>query len=197
MKENASDKAITSYDVEGITELSKKRLHEIVLQLFVHSLVLVISVVLLFFYGMYGGIALACISLFFGGRLLTKIILADYSHIKGEIIDVRKEVKVIRTTKVGGINPFGVRKYDHDGKNEIRLEIFIKKDEKIRGYFLNDVNEEHAEYYDKKGEAVHIWGTHFPIRLGAEDDRWLCPFCGEFNEKNEKSCANCNRRILK
>ena len=196
MKENASDKAITSYDVEGITELSKKRLHEIVLQLFVHSLVLVISVVLLFFYGMYGGIALACISLFFGGRLLTKIILADYSHIKGEIIDVRKEVKVIRTTKVGGINPFGVRKYDHDGKNEIRLEMFIKKDEKIRGYFLNDVNEEHAEYYDKKGEAIHIWGTHFPVKLEIGKGKWLCPVCGEFNANEEKTCTRCKKKIL-
>ena len=59
------------------------------------------------------------------------------------------------------------------------------------------VSEEHVKYYEEKGKATHIWGTHFPVRLESNDKNWLCPVCGEFNSVEEKVCAGCKTKILK
>ena len=99
--------------------------------------------------------------------------------------------------KVGGINPFGTRKYDSYSKNEIRLEVFIQKGEDVHGCFLKDVVEEHADYYEAKGKAMHIWGTHFPVKLEIGKEKWLCPLCGKFNANEEKTCEKCKKKILK
>ena len=192
----------TPYDIVGLVEDAKKNLRSFIVQFAICGVLLILSILTIIFFGSYmlvfiGGIVLACVSAFSISKLIKKFSFADYSSARGEIVDVQKEIKIVRTTKVGGINPFGVRKYDHDGKNEVRLGVFLKEGEQVRGCFFNDGSEEHAKYYDAKGKAIHIWGTHFPVKLDIGKEKWLCPICGEFNANEEKICIRCKNRILK
>ena len=192
----------TPYDIVGLVEDAKKNLRNFIIQISIYVVLLILSILAIIFFGSYmlvfiSSIVLVCVSAFLGSKLIKKFSFADYSSACGEIVDVHKEIKIVRTTKVGGINPFGVRKYDHDGKNEVRLGVFLKEGEQVRGYFFNDGTEEHAKYYEAKGEAIHIWGTHFPVKLEIGNDKWLCPICGEFNANEEKTCARCKSKILK
>ena len=192
----------TPYDIVGLVEDAKKNLRSFIVQIAICGVLLILSILAIIFFGSYmlvfiGGIVLACVSAFSISKLIKKFSFADYSSARGEIVDVHKEIKIVRTTKVGGINPFGVRRYDHDGKTEVRLGVFIQEGEQVRGCFFNDGTEEHAKYYEAKGEAIHIWGTHFPVKLEIGAEKWLCPICGEFNSHEEKYCARCKRKILK
>ena len=192
----------TPYDIVGLVEDAKKNLRSFIVQIAICGVLLILSILAIIFFGSYmlvfiGGIVLACVSAFSISKLIKKFSFADYSSARGEIVDVHKEIKIVRTTKVGGINPFGVRRYDHDGKTEVRLGIFIQEGEQVCGCFFNDGTEEHAKYYDAKGQAIHIWGTHFPVKLDIGKEKWLCPICGEFNANEEKTCTRCKRKILK
>ena len=192
----------TPYDIVGLVEDAKKNLRSFIVQIAICGVLLILSILAIIFFGSYmlvfiGGIVLACVSAFSISKLIKKFSFADYSSARGEIVDVHKEIKIVRTTKVGGINPFGVRRYDHDGKTEVRLGVFIQEGEQVRGCFFNDGTEEHAKYYDAKGQAIHIWGTHFPVKLDIGKEKWLCPICGEFNANEEKTCIRCKRKILK
>ena len=192
----------TPYDIVGLVEDAKKNLRNFIIQISIYVVLLLLSILAIIFFGSYmlvfiSSIVLVCASAFLGSKLIKKFSFADYSSACGEIVDVHKEIKIVRTTKVGGINPFGVRKYDHDGKNEVRLGVFLKEGEQVRGCFFNDGSEEHAKYYDAKGKAIHIWGTHFPVKLDIGKEKWLCPICGEFNANEEKICIRCKNRILK
>ena len=192
----------TPYDIEGLTSFAKRHLVKALLMLVVEVLVLVLSTLTIIFYGSYLPVFIialiaACAAVVLCGRLIKDFSFSDFSMACGEISDVHKEIRTHTTTKVGGINLFGVRKYDQDGKNEIRIGVFISEGEGVKGYFLNDVNEDHVDYYETKGEAIHIWGTRFPVKLEIDTDKWLCPVCGEFNTSEEKSCVRCERKILK
>ena len=192
----------TPYDIVGLVEDAKKNLRSFIVQIAICGVLLILSILAIIFFGSYmlvfiGGIVLACVSAFSISKLIKKFSFADYSSARGEIVDVHKEIKIVRTTKVGGINPFGVRRYDHDGKTEVRLGVFIQEGEQVRGCFFNDGTEEHAKYYDAKGQAIHIWGTHFPVKLDIGKEKWLCPICGEFTPIEEKSCSRCKKKIIK
>ena len=192
----------TPYDISGLVEDARKNLRNFIIQIAIYGVLLSLSILSIIFFGSYmlvfvSGIILACVSAFLGSKLIKKFSFADYSSACGEIVDLQKEIKVVRITKVGGINPFGVRKYDQDGKNEVRLGVFLKEGEQVRGCFFNDGSEEHAKYYEAKGEAIHIWGTHFPVKLDIGKEKWLCPICGEFNANEEKSCNRCKKKIIK
>lgn len=189
------------YDVDTIVATARKNLTNVIIQLLLCATITALSILAIIFYGsniavFICGSAVTCASIRLLIKLSSKIKFADYRSINGEIVNVHKDIKIVSTISIGGLG-LRTRKYDTYKKDEIRLGVFIKENETINGYYLNGVSEEHVKYYEASGEAIHIWGTHFPIRLGAEDERWLCPFCGEFNEINEKSCATCNRRILK
>lgn len=189
------------YDVDGLVAEAKKDLRSSIVKISVAAVVLTLSILAIIFFGSYmlvfiGGIVLACVSAFMCYKWVKKISFADYSSACGEIEDVHKEIKIVDTKIVGGIG-FGPRKYDSYNKSEVRLGVFIKNGEEVRGYFFNDGTEEHAKYYEAKGEAIHIWGTHFPVKLEIEGDKWLCPVCGEFNASEVKSCKRCKRKILK
>ena len=189
------------YDVDSLVAEAKKDLRNSIVKIGITAVILTLSILAIIFFGSYilvfiSGIVLACVSTFMCYKWVKQISFADYSSACGEIVDVHKEIKTVRTTKVGGINPFGVRRYDHDGKNEVRLGVFIQEGEQVRGCFFNDGTEEHAKYYEAKGEAVHIWGTHFPVKLEIAGDKWLCPVCGEFNASEEKSCKRCKKKVL-
>ena len=191
----------TQYDVDGLVALAKGNLCKFLTKIVLFSILFVISILAIIFYGSYmlvfiGGIILACISVFVCSKLIKQFAFSDYSSATGEIVDIHKEIKIIDTISVGGINPFGTRRFDNYKKNEVRLGIFIQDGDTVRGYFFNDGTEEHAKYYEAKGEAIHIWGTHFPVKLEIADDKWLCPICGEFNANKEKSCARCKKKIL-
>ena len=189
------------YDVDGLVAEAKKDLRNSIVKISISAAVLTLSILAIIFFGSYmlvfiGGIVLACVSAFMCYKWVIQIAFSDYSSACGEIADVHKDVKIVDTKVVGGIG-FGPRKYDSYNKSEVRLGVFIKNGEEVRGYFFNDGTEEHAKYYEAKGEAIHIWGTHFPVRLEIEGDKWLCPVCGEFNASEEKTCTRCKKKIFK
>ena len=189
------------YDVEGLVAESKKNLRNSIVKISISAVVLTLSILAIIFFGSYmlvfiGGIVLACVSAFMCYKWVKQISFADYSSACGEIADVHKDVKIVDTKVVGGIG-FGPRKYDSYNKSEVRLGVFIKNGEQVRGYFFNDGTEEHAKYYEAKGEAIHIWGTRFPVKLEIGNEKWLCPVCGEFNANEEKTCTRCKKKILK
>ena len=190
------------YDVDGLVAEAKKNLRNSIVKISISAVVLTLSILVVVLLGSYmlvfiSGIVLACVSAFMCYKWVRQIKLADYSSACGEIVNVHKEIKTVRSAGVGGINPFGTRKYSNYVANEVRLGVFIQEGEQVRGYFFNDGTEEHAKYYEAKGEAVHIWGTHFPVRLEISGDKWLCPVCGEFNANEEKTCTRCKKKILK
>ena len=188
------------YDVDGLVAEAKKNLRNSIVKISISAVILTLSILAIIFFGSYmlvfiGGIVLACISAFLCYKWVKQISFADYSSACGEIEDVHKEIKIVDTKIVGGIG-FGPRKYDSYNKSEVRLGVFIKNGEEVRGYFFNDGTEEHSNYYEAKGEAIHIWGTHFPVKLEISGDKWLCPVCGEFNASEEKTCTRCKKKIL-
>ena len=190
------------YDVDGLVAEAKKNLRNSIAKISVAAVVLTLSILAMIFFGSYMpvfivGIVLACVSAFMCYKWVKQISFADYSSACGEIVNVHKEIKTVRSAGVGGINPFGTRKYSNYVANEVRLGVFIQEGEHVRGYFFNDGTEEHAKYYEAKGEAIHIWGTHFPIMLEIAGDKWLCPVCGEFNANEEKTCTRCKKKIIK
>ena len=192
----------TQYDVDGLVALAKGNLCKFVAKIVICVFLLVLSILAIILYGSYmlvfiGGIIVACISAFFCSKLIKNFAFSDYSSASGEIVDIHKEIKIVDTMSVGGINPFGTRRFDNYKENEVRLGIFIQNGDQVRGCFFNEGTEEHAKYYETKGEAMHIWGTHFPVKLEIGKEQWLCPVCGEFNANEEKTCARCKRKILK
>ena len=192
----------TQYDVAGLVSTAKANLYKFVAKIVICVFLLVLSILAIILYGSYmlvliGGIIVACISAFFFSKLIKNFAFSDYSSASGEIVDIHKEIKIVDTMSVGGINPFGTRRFDNYKKNEVRLGIFIQNGNQVRGCFLNEGTEEHAKYYETKGEAIHIWGTHFPVKLEIGKEQWLCPVCGEFNVNEKKTCARCKRKILK
>ena len=189
------------YDVDSLVAEAKKDLRNSIVKIGITAVILTLSILAIIFFGSYmlvfiGGIVLACVSAFMCYKWVKQISFADYSSACGEIVNVHKEIKTVRSAGVGGINPFGTRKYSNYVANEVRLGVFIQEGEQVRGYFFNDGTEEHAKYYEAKGEAIHIWGTHFPVRLEIAGDKWLCPVCGEFNASEEKTCTRCKKKIL-
>ena len=189
------------YDVDGLVAEAKKNLRNSIVKISIAAVVLTLSILAIIFFGSYmlvfiGGIVLACVSAFMCYKWVKQISFADYSNACGEIVNVHKEIKTVRSAGVGGINPFGTRKYSNYVANEVRLGVFIQEGEHVRGYFFNDGTEEHAKYYEAKGEAIHIWGTHFPVRLEIAGEKWLCPVCGEFIVNEKKTCTRCKKKIL-
>ena len=190
------------YDVDGLVAEAKKNLRNSIVKINIAAVVLALSILAIVLFGSYmlvfiSGIVLACVSAFMCYKWVKQISFADYSSACGEIVNVLKEIKTVRSAGVGGINPFGTRKYSNYVANEVRLGVFIQEGEQVRGYFFNDGTEEHAKYYEAKGEAIHIWGTQFPVRLEIAGDKWLCPVCCEFNANEEKTCTRCKKKILK
>jgi len=201
MEEKTVTQLTVPYDSDGIIEFSKKRLTRTVLQLCICGILLIASVIAVLLFGenlpvFIISVSVVCLSLLFGSKSLKTLRISDYKSAVGEISEVYKDVRTVRTTKAGGIGP--LRKYDKYTKNEIRLGVFIKKaDGEISSFHFNDGTEKHAEYYEEKGCAIHIWGTRFPVKLDLGKDEWLCPLCGEFNLKEEKDCVRCRNKILK
>lgn len=190
------------YDVDGLVAAAKKNLRNSIAKIGVSIVVLALSILAIVFFGSYlfvfiCGAMLACVFAILCNKSIKNIAFSDYSNTSGEITDVHKEIKIVDTTSVGGINPFGTRKYDSYKNSEIRLGIFINDGEQIRACYLKCASEEHAKYYESKGEAIHIWGTHFPVKLQAENDKWLCPVCGEFNTIDKRTCSGCKNKIIK
>ena len=191
----------TIYDIDLITVSAKRNLRNLVLLIVLYIITTVLSILAIVFYGSYLAVfilavAIACVSVFLLSKSLTKIKLANYRSTYGEIINVHKDVKIVSTISVGGLG-LRTRKYDTYKKDEIRLDVFIKENQKITDYYLCGVSEEHVKYYEEKGQVIHIWGTRFPVRLDTKEKRWLCPICGEFNTNEEKICGACKGKILK
>ena len=189
------------YDVDGLVAEAKKNLRNSIVKISISAVVLTLSILAIVFFGSYmlvfiGGIVLACVSAFMCYKWVKQIAFSDYSSTCGEIADVFKESTTVRSI-TGGYGMYVTRKYDAFAKAAIRLTVSLKNENDVRSYILEGVTEEHSNYFEAKGEAIHIWGTHFPVKLEIGNDKWLCPICGEFNANEEKTCARCKSKILK
>ena len=189
------------YDVDGLVAEAKKNLRNSIAKISVAAVVLTLSILAIIFFGLYMpvfivGIVLACVSAFMCCKWAKRIAFSDYSSTCGEISDVFKESTTVRSI-TGGYGMYVTRKYDAFAKAAIRLTVSIKNENDVRSYFLERVSEEHSNYYEAKCEAIHIWGTRFPVRLEIGSDKWLCPVCGEFNANEEKICNRCKKKIIK
>ena len=191
----------TKYDVASLVSTAKANLCKFVAKIVIFSILLILSILAIIFYGSYmlvfiGSIILGCISVFFCSKLIKNFAFSDYTTASGEIVDVLKESTTVRSI-TGGYGMYVTRKYDAFAKAAIRLTVSIKSNDEIHSYILDGVTEEHEKYYAQKGDAEHIWGTHFPVKLEIGKEQWLCPVCGEFNVNEKKTCARCKRKILK
>ena len=189
------------YDVDGLVAEAKKDLRNSIVKISIAAVVLTLSILAIVFFGSYmlvfiGGIVLACVSAFMCYKRVRKIAFSDYSSACGEIADVFKESTTVRSI-TGGYGMYVTRKYDAFAKAAIRLTVSLKNENDVRSYILEGVTEEHSNYYEAKGEAIHIWGTHFPVKLEIGKEKWLCPVCGEFNPNEEKTCTRCKKKIVK
>ena len=190
------------YDIEGLIAESRASLLKFVVKMIAFSLLILLSIFMIILYGSYVavfacGILVAGVCLFLLFKLIRKFNVSDYSSISGKVTHVHKEIKTVDTMSVGGINPFGTRRYDSYKRDEIRLSIFIENENAVRVYHLKGATEEHLSYYESAGEVMHIWGTHFPVILSPNDEKWLCPVCGRFNKAEDKACSECGRGILR
>ena len=189
------------YDVDGLVAEAKKNLRNSIIKISIAAVALTLSILAVVFFGSYmlifiGGIVLACVSAFMCYKWVKQIAFADYSSARGEIADVFKESTTVRSI-TGGYGMYVTRRYDAFAKAAIRLTISLKNEEEVHSYVLECATEEHTKFYEAKGEAIHIWGTHFPVRLEIAGDKWLCPVCGEFNANEEKACNRCKKKIIK
>ncbi len=189
------------YDVDGLLAEAKKNLRNSIVKISIAVVVLTLSTLAIVLLGSYmlvfiGGIVLACVSAFTCYKWVKQIAFADYSSNCGEIADVFKESTTVRSI-TGGYGMYVTRKYDAFAKAAIRLTVSLKNEDEVHSYVLEGVTEEHSNYYEAKGDAIHIWGTHFPVRLEIGNDKWLCPVCGEFNANEEKTCTRCKKKIIK
>ena len=188
------------YDIDGLVAEAKKNLRNSIIKISVAAVVLTLSILAIIFFGSYmlvfiGGVVLACVSAFMCYKLVRQISFADYSSTCGEIADVFKESTTVRSI-TGGYGMYVTRKYDAFAKAAIRLTVSLKNEDEVHSYVLEGVTEEHSNYYEAKVEAIHIWGTRFPVKLEIGNEKWLCPVCGEFNANKEKSCNRCKKKIL-
>ena len=188
------------YDIDGLVSSAKKDLGKHILKLCLCVLLLACSILIIILWGrsflaFASALITACVTLSLCGRLLKQLKLSDYSNAFGEISEVHKDVRTVDTKAVGSVG-LGVRKYDSYKRDKISIAVSIEDKEGVRVYSFDDVNEEQAEYYEKRGRVIHIKGTRFPVRLEL-DGKWLCPVCGKFNPEGEKACDGCNKKILK
>lgn len=194
--------ADTFYDITAIKKLAKKKLISALLLLSLHLSLFVLSILVITLCKSYPvvfilGLVLAPYSFLSFLKVIKTIPFSDYKNSIGKIAKTNKDIRTVKTTAVGGINIGGIRKYDSYTKKEVRLDVFIKEGDKILLYHLRDANEHHADYYEKGGNAIHIWGTHFPVKTTPDAEKWLCPICGEFNANEKKNCNKCNKKVLK
>ena len=201
MKTKHFNELDTDYDVELLVSYAKKLLNKSLLFLGLYFVIFVASVLAVIFGGSYVpvfvvGIIATCISAFLILKRLKTIRFSDFKTSHGEIVDVLKESTTVRSI-TGGYGMYVTRKYDAFAKAAIRLTVSIKSNDEIHSYMLDGVTEEHSQYYEQKGDAIHIYGTHFPIKLDIDQGKWLCPVCGEFNSSGEKSCVNCKAKVIK
>ena len=191
----------TDYDIELLVSSAKKSLKKSLLMLGLYSFILAISVLAVIFWGSYIpvfviGVISACVFAFLILKRLKTVSFSDFKTSHGEIVDVLKESTTVRSI-TGGYGMYVTRKYDAFAKEAIRLTVSIKSNDEIHSYILDGITEEHEKYYAQKGDAVHIYGTHFPIKLDIDQGKWLCPVCGEFNIGGEKTCINCKEKVIK
>lgn len=190
------------YDLQSIQRSAGRTFRICVSLTATFAALLLMSAAALIFYGKQPAVfiisaIILCASAAILAKQLRELGRIDRSLAYGEIVDVHKEVKAVSTTSVGGVNPFGMRRYDSYKREDTRLTVSIREgDDDVFVYYLNGVTADHVEYYEAAGKALHIPGTRFPLRLNVEDDVYLCPFCGEFNTGTAKTCSSCRSQVF-
>ncbi len=193
---------VVFYNIEEIKKSAKSRLKFNISGLVANSVLLILSVALLFVYGsnlsaFLSGTVGFLISVSFTIRYSKKIKNSSYINIDGKIANVYKDNTVHRL--FAGYGMWVRREYNHYNVDKVRLTVFLKNKngENVRSFVLDGVSDEHVSYYENGCEAFHIFGTRFPVRTSIKGERWLCPVCGTFNNMSEKHCGKCKEKIVK
>lgn len=192
----------TDYDILAVLEVARRRFKVKIIKLAVYFLLFSASVFLAVWFNsspaaFIGGAAVGLVFAILLSGQLKGFSWHDYSEISGEIEKFHKDVKVVSTTSVGGVG-FGTRRqYDSYKRDEMRLVIKICDGKRTCTYRPKNTSEAHARYYEKKGQAMHIFGTRYPVMIETSGENWLCPICGAFNSIDEKNCDRCGNKILK
>lgn len=191
------------YDIPYINSVASKRTLRTALIMAVCAVTLILSVLLIALYGtqlvsFIVGAVLFCLSAYLLIKQWKNIKSVNYREVYGEIVDVHKDVVSVRHITGRDINPFGLRRFDTYRSNETRITVYIKEaDGNVFPYYLRRVTEEHVEYYEKGGIAIHVSGACFPVIAQYQNSRWLCPLCGGFNPEGEMECAHCGKGVIK
>ena len=200
MKENELG---MEYDLAAIETAAKKKLRRAIIVVSLCAAALIGEILISIFWGagLYAFIPIAIVAyfaVFFSVKELKRAKIFDYLNAaKGTIAEVHKESKTVDTKAVGGVNPFGKREYDSYTRKENSLVVFLNTGDTVRSYELLGTSDEHESYYERRGEAVKLSGTHYPILKAPVGDRWLCPFCGSFNGDGDRICSSCRNKVMK
>lgn len=165
------------------------------------SLVILLSAVLIILHGSHlavfltalAAIVIAAFGIWYELRTSRVGRAGDFS---GTVRGAYVEMKSLRSTAGWDIGLFK-RKYDHYRREELRVEVVVENEDGAVMYKLHGVSPKHAEYYTEGSEVIHLSGARFPVKCGIESDEYLCPICGEFNPREEKTCRCCGVKALK
>ena len=189
------------YEAEEIKSVAKRSLAHSVTMLCIYIALVALSIFAIIFFGekpviFLESVVLIIISACLLSGILRRWHLYDYTEACGEIKKVHREVTSARNIYSSNVNLFGIRRYDKYVKRGIRLTVFISNDEDVLSYQINGADTRQEKYYEAGGEVLHLWGTHYPVKAPTGEE-WMCPICGEFNQKNTKICKKCRQKILK
>ena len=189
------------YEADKIKELAKKKLVLDLMWLTVNIAIIVTAIIFIITVGeilafFAVAVVLIVLSVYLSSKIIRRLFLSDYSEAIGAIKKVHREVTAARNIYSSNVNLFGIRRYDKYVKQGIRLTVFISNGEEVSSYQINNVDRRQEEYYEAGGEAIHLWGAHYPVKAPTCEE-WLCPICGAFNSKELKVCDRCKTKVLK
>ena len=188
------------YDKKEILRIAKKRLAVTVLLTVVSILLITFSILGIAFYGerlviFLLSVASALIGFSILAKQSKKLSKISFFSSDGEISNIELDVRGVNEMKTASY-AITRPKYSKYWRDEIRCRVYIEESKKTRSYKLNNITKKQADYYERKGSAIHLFATRYPIKTIDEYGEWLCPLCGEFNEKSQTHCNRCKNKIM-
>lgn len=189
------------YDIEMIEKVARKTAVFTIVTIIFSVFIAIVSTVLIIAFGDVLAVFIACattlaLSILAVGRGTAVISKISFTEAHGDIEHVHLDVKHVNKMKTANFNLVRAPHSDY-WKAENRVTVFIKEDEKITSFQLNNIPKKLADYYEERGEAIHIKATRYPVRIEIGAKEFLCPICGSFSSSEDKKCPSCKNIIFK
>ena len=189
------------YDIEKIKKAAKKKAGITIATIAISVLIAIASTALIIAFGDILTVFIVCsatlvLSILAIGRGATAISKISFTETCGNIEHIHLDVKHVNKMKTANFNLVRAPHSDY-WKAENRVTVFIKEDEKITSFQLNNISKKLVDYYEERGEAIHIKATRYPVRIEECAKEFLCPICGSFSSSEDKKCISCKNIILK